>query len=122
MRLWPKSNYRKLLDRFSEIERTFKVLKETIYKFEDMEEDKKEIKHKENKLIAALESENKMLRNELAHKNRFIESLLSQMLGGMSIKPLATNLAKEPEKLSTTMSAAERYKAAKTNGKSLPLP
>lgn len=122
MRLWPKSNYRKLLDRFSEIERTFRVLKETIYKFEDMEEDKKEVKHKENKLIAALESENKMLRNELAHKNRFIESLLSQMLGGMSIKPL-TETKKEPEKLPTTMSAAERYKAAKANGsKSLPLP
>lgn len=123
MRLWPKSNYRKLLDRFLEIEKTFKALKEAIYEFEGMEEDKKEIKHKENKLICALEAENKMLRNELMHKNRFIESLLSQMLGGFSPKALvAVTEAKAAEKFPTTMSAAERYKAAKANGKSLPLP
>lgn len=122
MRVWPKSNYRKILDKIEYLDINMSKLRKAVYQVEDIKEDQKEKTIKENKLILALEAENKLLRNELIHKNRFIESLLQQMLGGTTLKSLvqATEPKKE-EKLPSSMSAAERYKAMK-NGKSLPLP
>lgn len=122
MRLWPKSNYRRILEKLNEQSKLIMEFADTLCELEDIKDTDKEVKHKENKLITTLEAENKMLHNELMHKNRFIESLLSQMLGGMVVKPLTAAMPIVKTEPTNTMSAAERYKAMKTNGKTLPLP
>ena len=106
---WRKSKFALVLEKLES-------LTEQVEEFSDLLAD---LDNKDSKTIVSLKEENNLLRDRLHQKDIYIENLLAQLLGGVSVK----NITSEPKKESTPVSPAmQKYLDKKKANGGLNLP
>lgn len=107
---WRKSKFARVLEKLES-------LTEQVEEFSDLLAD---LDNKDSKTIVSLKEENNLLRDRLHQKDIYIENLLAQLLGGVSVKSLANS---EPKKEESSVSPAmKRYMEKKKANGGVPLP
>ena len=105
----------------TKLSRVLEKLESLTEQVEEFSELLSELEDKENKVIAALETENNNLRERLHQKDIYVENLLAQLLGGASIKNILSD--SQPKKEETPLSPAmKKYMEKKKNNGGVPLP